>query len=68
MLGNYTAPARVSGLVAPGSPVRLTPEASAFVDDVYLPRLESGWGRDVRYLVRELRRERVVFDLGASAV
>ncbi|MDW3846330.1 hypothetical protein NMK34_06885 [Micromonospora sp. BRA006-A] len=67
LLGNYTAPARVSGLVAPGSPVRLTPEASAFVDDVYLPRLESGWGRDVRYLVRELRRERVVFDLGASA-
>ncbi|WBB76610.1 hypothetical protein O7602_14215 [Micromonospora sp. WMMD1128] len=66
LLGNYTAPARVSGLVTPGSPVRLTPETSAFVDDVYLPRLESGWGRDVRSLVRELRRERVVFDLGES--
>ncbi|WP_121398153.1 hypothetical protein [Micromonospora sp. M71_S20] len=67
LLGNYTAPARVSGLVAPGSPVRLTPEASAFVDAVYLPRLESGWGRDARHLIRELRRERVVFDIGASA-
>ncbi|MFF5180691.1 hypothetical protein ACFY2Q_21905 [Micromonospora sp. NPDC000316] len=67
LLGNYTAPARVSGLVAPGSPVRLTHEASAFVDAVYLPRLESGWGRDARNLVRELRRDRMAFDLGASA-
>ncbi|MEU5563609.1 hypothetical protein [Micromonospora musae] len=66
LLGNYTAPARVSGLVAPGSPARLTPEAAAFVDTVYLPRLESGWGRDARYLVRELRRDRVVFDLGVN--
>lgn len=69
LLGNYTAPARASGLVAPGGrgrPVRLTPEAAAFVDAVYLPRLESGWGRDARHLVRELRRDRVVFDLGAN--
>ncbi|MET7863689.1 hypothetical protein [Micromonospora taraxaci] len=66
LLGNYTAPARASGLVAPGSPARLTPEAAAFVDAVYLPRLESGWGADARHLVRELRRDRVVFDLGAN--
>jgi hypothetical protein len=66
LLGNYTAPARASGLVAPGSPARLTPEAAAFVDAVYIPRLESGWGPDARYLVRELRRDRVVFDLGAN--
>ncbi|MFJ6154544.1 hypothetical protein [Micromonospora profundi] len=67
LLGNYTAPARVSGLVAPGSPTRLTSEAATFVDNVYLPQLESGWGRDARNLVRELRRERVAFNLGANA-
>ncbi|MGR6320054.1 hypothetical protein Q2K19_25595 [Micromonospora soli] len=66
LLGNYTAPARVSSLVAPGSPARLTPEAAAFVDAVYLPRLESGWGSDARHLLRELRRERVAFDLGTN--
>ncbi|MEV5693525.1 hypothetical protein [Micromonospora globbae] len=66
LLGNYTAPARASGLVAPGSPPRLTAEAAAFVDAVYLHRLESGWGRDARLLVRELRRDRVLFDLGAK--
>ncbi|MEU2169571.1 hypothetical protein ACH47V_26310 [Micromonospora chersina] len=66
LLGNYTAPARASGLVATGSPARLTPEAAAFVDAVYLPRLESGWGASARHLVRELRRDRVVFDLGAT--
>ncbi|GAA4562756.1 hypothetical protein GCM10023176_05160 [Micromonospora coerulea] len=66
LLGNYTSPARTSGLVAPGSPARLTPEAAAFVDAVYLPRLESGWGQDARHLVRELRRDRMVFDLGAN--
>ncbi|MGK5441429.1 hypothetical protein ACSNN7_06315 [Micromonospora sp. URMC 105] len=66
LLGNYTAPARASGLVAPGSPARLTPEALAFVDTVYIPRLESGWGHDARHLVRELRRDRIVFDLGAN--
>ncbi|MER7165770.1 hypothetical protein ABT336_06770 [Micromonospora sp. NPDC000207] len=66
LLGNYTAPARASGLVAPGSPTRLTPEAAAFVDAVHLPRLEAGWGRDARHLLRELRRDRVLFDLGAT--
>ena len=66
LLGNYTGPARASGLVAPGTPARLTPAAAAFVDAVYLPRLEAGWGRDARHLVRELRRDRVVFDLGAN--
>ncbi|WP_433260933.1 hypothetical protein ACQPWR_18700 [Micromonospora vinacea] len=66
LLGNYTAPARASGLVASGSPARLTPETAAFVDTVYLPRLEPGWGRDARHLVRELRRDRVIFDLGAN--
>ncbi|WP_431924808.1 hypothetical protein [Micromonospora wenchangensis] len=66
LLGNYTAPARASGLVAPGTPTRLTPEAAAFVDDVHLPRLEAGWGKDAGRLVRELGRDRVRFDLGAN--
>ncbi|GHJ08666.1 hypothetical protein TPA0907_30330 [Micromonospora humidisoli] len=66
LLGNYTAPARASGLVAPGTPTRLTPEAAAFVDAVHLPRLEAGWGKDACRLVRELGRDRVVFDLGAA--
>ncbi|WP_345536369.1 hypothetical protein [Phytohabitans rumicis] len=63
LLGNYTAPARVSGLVRPGFPVRLTPEAAAFVDDVYMPRLAQAWGREARDLVRALGQDSVSFDV-----
>lgn len=63
VLGNYTAPARVSGLLMPGTPARLTPEAAAFVDDEYLPRLATGWGFHARNLVRVLRQDSTRLDL-----
>jgi hypothetical protein len=63
LLGNYTSPARTSGLVAPGFPARLTPQAAAFVDETYVPRLAAGWGRDARALVQVLGSGRVLFDL-----
>ena len=63
LLGNYTAPARVSGLVRSGSPVRLAPEAAAFVDRAYLPRLAAAWGRDCRGLVRALGDASVLYDI-----
>ncbi|WP_326557211.1 hypothetical protein [Micromonospora sp. NBC_01796] len=63
LLGNYVAPARASGLVAPGSPARLTPDAAAFVDDTYLPRLATAWGRDAQHLTRALKQQSYNFDL-----
>lgn len=56
LLGNYTAPARASGLVTAGFPVRLTDEAASFVEQTYLPQLATGWGRDAGNLVRMLSR------------
>jgi hypothetical protein len=67
LLGNYTSASRVSGLVRPGFPARLTPEAAAFVDDMYLPRLSPAWGRDARDLVRVLGQNSVSFDLRPNA-
>jgi len=63
LLGNYTSPARTSGLVAAGFPARLTAEAAAFVDETYVPRLAKGWGRDARVLVQALGQEQVAFEL-----
>ncbi|MFG3577827.1 hypothetical protein [Micromonospora chersina] len=63
LLGNYTAPARASGLLAPGSPARLAPDAAAFVDATYLPRLAAAWGRDAQQLTRALTQESYSFDL-----
>ena len=67
LLGNYTAPARVSGLLMPGTPARLTPEAAAFVDQVYLPRLAAGWGPNARDLVRALRQDSTRLDIRPNA-
>ncbi|MFG2099910.1 hypothetical protein ACGFJ5_04845 [Micromonospora echinaurantiaca] len=63
LLGNYSVPARTSDLVLPGSPARLTPEAAAFVDATYLPRLQQAWGREAHALQRALGQERTTFDL-----
>lgn len=63
LLGNYTAPARASGLLAPGSPARLTPQAAAFVDTTYLPRLAAAWGRDAQQLTRALTQSSYSFDV-----
>ncbi|MGC5332866.1 hypothetical protein [Micromonospora sp. DT62] len=63
LLGNYTAPARASALVAPGVPARLTPEAAAFVDANYLPRLATAWGRAAKDLTKALAADTVSFNL-----
>ncbi|GAA2331937.1 hypothetical protein [Dactylosporangium salmoneum] len=62
--GNYSSPARASGLLEAGLPARLTPRTAAFVDATYIPRLAPAWGRDASELVAKLGDDRgVSFDL-----
>ena len=53
--GLYTMAARTSGLVDAGHP-RLSPQATKFVEETYLPMLAEGTGKDARQL-RDLLKQ-----------
>jgi hypothetical protein len=61
--GLYTTAARASGLVATGTPPRLTPVAERFVQSHYLPKLATAWGPEARDLVRLIQKERSVLEV-----
>lgn len=64
--GLYSSPARVSGMVAAGTPTRLAGEAAAFVDATYIPRLAAMWGRDAGSLVEFISKRESQLNLASS--
>ncbi len=63
--GLYTVPARTSGLLD-GDPARLNPSAREFVQDVYVPILEDGSGKNARRIVDLLRRSSSPIDVASA--
>ena len=55
--GLYTSAARSSGLVAHGTPARLTDAGRRLATQHHLPALAEGWGRDAKDLVALLGRD-----------
>lgn len=64
--GLYTSAARTSGLVYETGPPRLTPEASALVEELYLPAVSKDWGRDAKALVETLLKGRSQLEIRKS--
>ncbi|MEJ7655638.1 MAG: hypothetical protein WKF33_01230 [Thermoleophilaceae bacterium] len=55
--GLYTSAARSSGLVARGTPTRLSDAGRRLIAEHHLPALAKGWGRDATELVALARRD-----------
>jgi hypothetical protein len=55
--GLYTSAARSSGLVAHGTPTRLSDAGRRLVAEHHLPALADGWGRDAKELVALVARD-----------